>query len=95
MENNLKLIFADCYQCGAYKTWFESQQALAQAKEMNIEPVPFYVDGSAEYIRLAIKQGVNMPFFTDGTKCSKNVEDFVEVKKTKKRVKKAAKKDES
>lgn len=99
MASSLKLIFADCYQCGAYGTWYESQQAVAVANEFEIETMPFYVDGAAEYIRLAIQQGVNMPFFTDGVKCSKNVEDFVVVetkkKTSRKRVKKVEEADES
>lgn len=98
MASNLKLVYADCYECGAYATWYESQQAAAVASEYEIEPIPFYTDGAADYIRLAIAQGVNMPFFTDGTKCSKNVEDFIEKTKkktTRKRVKKAEGNDES
>jgi hypothetical protein len=100
MAESLKLIFADCFACGMRKTWAEHQLAEAQANELNIEKVPFYADGAAEYIRLAIKQGVNMPFFSDGKKCSKNVADFIEVeapkKKTvKRRVKKVEAKDES
>lgn len=102
MAGNLKLIFADCFACGMRKTWAEHQMAEAQANELNIEKVPFYADGAAEYIRLAIKQGVNMPFFSDGKKCSKNVEDFIEKaeqkpnkKTTKRRVKKVEAKDES
>lgn len=77
MASSLKLIFADCFACGMRKTWAENQLAEAQANEIGIEKVPFYADGAAEYIRLAIKQGVNMPFFTDGVKVSKNVADFI------------------
>ena len=94
MANNLKLVFADCYECGAYATWYESQQAVAVANEYEIEAIPFYTDGAAEYIRLAINQGVNMPFFTDGEKCSKNVEDFIEKKTTKKSSKRRVKNTE-
>lgn len=99
MANNLKLIFADCFACGMRKTWAENQLAEAQANEIGIEKMPFYADGAAEYIRLAIEQGVNMPFFTDGVKVSKNVSDFIEKeepkKKTKRRVKKVEAEDES
>lgn len=99
MASSLKLIFADCFACGMRKTWAENQLAEAQANEIGIEKVPFYADGAAEYIRLAIQQGVNMPFFTDGVKVSKNVADFIEKeepkKKTKRRVKKVEAEDES
>lgn len=99
MANNLKLIFADCFACGMRKTWAENQLAEAQANEIGIEKIPFYADGAAEYIRLGIEQGVNMPFFTDGVKVSKNVADFIvkeePKKKTKRRVKKVEAKDES
>lgn len=77
MANNLKLIFADCFACGMRKEWAMHQLAEAQANELEIEKMPFYADGAADYIRLAIQQGVNMPFFTDGVKVSKNVADFI------------------
>lgn len=97
----LVLIFADCFACGMRKEWAEHQLAEAQANDFEIEKLPFYADGAADYIRLAIKQGVNMPFFSDGKKVSKNVADFIEKveqkpnKKTKRRVKKEEAKDES
>lgn len=99
--SKLVLIFADCFACGMRKEWAEHQLAEAQANSLEIEKLPFYADGAADYIRLAIKQGVNMPFFSDGVKVSKNVEDFIEKveqkpnKKTKRRVKKDEAKDES
>lgn len=77
MANSLKLIFADCFACGMRKEWAMHQLAEAQANELEIEKVPFYADGAADYIRLAIQHGVNMPFFTDGAKVSKNVADFI------------------
>ena len=95
MAGSLKLIFADCFACGMRKTWAEHQMAEAQANELNIEKIPFYADGAAEYIRLAIKQGVNMPFFTDGEKVSKNVADFIKVEKPKKTSRKRVKKVEA
>lgn len=100
MAGSLKLIFADCFACGMRKTWAEHQLAEAQANELNIEKVPFYADGAAEAIRAAIQQGVNMPFFYDGEKCSKDVADFIKVeapkkKTTKRRVKKVEAEDES
>ena len=97
----LVLIFADCFACGMRKEWAEHQLAEAQANDLEIEKLPFYADGAADYIRLAIKQGVNMPFFSDGKKVSKSVADFIEKveqkpnKKTKRRVKKVEAKDES
>ena len=104
MANSLKLIFADCFACGMRKEWAEHQLAEAQANELEIEKMPFYADGAADYIRLAIQQGVNMPFFTDGVKVSKNVADFIKAeepvekapkKTTKRRVKKVEAEDES
>ena len=103
MANSLKLIFADCFACGMRKEWAEHQLAEAQANELEIEKMPFYADGAADYIRLAIQQGVNMPFFTDGAKVSKNVADFINAeepvkeapkKTTKRRVKKVEEEDE-
>lgn len=95
MAGKLKLIFADCFACGMRKTWAEHQMAEAQANELEIEKLPFYADGAADYIRLAIKSGVNMPFFTDGEKCSRNVADFIEVKPKKKTTKRRVKKVEA
>lgn len=100
MANSLKLIFADCFACGMRKEWAEHQLAEAQANEIGIEKMPFYAEGAAEYIRMAIEQGVNMPFFTDGVIVSKNVADFIvkeepKKKTSKRRVKKDEKKDES
>lgn len=100
--SKLVLIFADCFACGMRKEWAEHQLAEAQANDLEIEKLPFYADGAADYIRLAIQQGVNMPFFSDGEKVSKNVADFIEKveqkpnkKTTKRRVKKEEAKDES
>lgn len=100
--SKLVLIFADCFACGMRKEWAEHQLAEAQANDFEIEKLPFYADGAADYIRLAIQQGVNMPFFSDGKKVSKNVADFIEKdeqkpnkKTTKRRVKKVEAKDES
>ena len=101
MAGTLKLIFADCFACGMRKTWAENQLAEAQANDFEIEKVPFYADGAAEAIRKGIEQGVNIPFFYDGEKCSKNVADFVvkeepkKKKTTKRRVKKVEAVDES
>lgn len=99
MAGSLKLIFADCFACGMRKEWAEHQMAEAEANKLEIEKVPFYAQGAAEYINLAIEAGVNMPFFTDGEKVSKSVADFVEAPKKKssrKRVKKVETKvDES
>lgn len=101
MASSLKLIFADCFACGMRKEWAEHQMAEAEANKLDIEKVPFYAQGAAEYINLAIEAGVNMPFFTDGKKVSKSVADFVETeapkkKSSRKRVKKVeAKVDES
>lgn len=100
--SKLVLIFADCFACGMRKDWAEHQLAEAQANDFEIEKLPFYADGAADYIRLAIQQGVNMPFFSDGKKVSRNVADFIEKaeqkpnkKTTKRRVKKEEAKDES
>lgn len=100
--SKLVLIFADCFACGMRKEWAEHQLAEAQANDFEIEKLPFYADGAADYIRLAIQQGVNMPFFSDGEKVSRNIEDFIEKveqkpnkKTTKRRVKKEEAKDES
>lgn len=100
MAGSLKLIFADCFACGMRKTWADHQLAEAQANEFEVEKIPFYADGAAEAIRKAIEQGVNMPFFYDGEKCSKNIADFIEVEKpkkktTKRRVKKVEAENES
>lgn len=95
MAGELKLIYADCFACGMRKTWAENQLAEAQANELEVEKVPFYADGAAEAIRAGIEQGVNIPFFWDGKKCSRNVADFIKKKTTKRRVKKVEAKDES
>lgn len=97
MAGSLKLIFADCFACGMRKTWAENQLAEAQANDLEIEKMPFYADGAAEAIRKGIEQGVNIPFFFDGEKCSKNVAGFIvkEAPKKKKTSKKRVKKVEA
>lgn len=74
---SIKLVFADCFECGMRKTWAENQKAIAEANKLDIVKIPFYVDEASELIRLALKQQVRLPFFTDGVKCSQNVEDFI------------------
>ena len=76
--NSIKLVFADCFECGMRKTWAENQKAVAVANKLDIVKIPFYADGASELIRLALQQQVKLPFFTDGVKCSKNLEDFVQ-----------------
>lgn len=75
---SIKLIFADCFECGMRKTWAENQKAIAEANKLDIIKIPFYADEASELIRLALKQQVRLPFFTDGEKCSQNIEDFLE-----------------
>lgn len=75
---SIKLVFADCFECGMRKTWAENQKAVAEANKLDIVKIPFYVDEASELIRLALKQQVRLPFFTDGEKCSQNIEDFIE-----------------
>lgn len=96
---SIKLVFADCFECGMRKTWAENQKAVAEANKLDIVKIPFYVDEASELIRKALKQQVRLPFFTDGEKCSQNIEDFIEKDeeqpKTTKRSRKKAEKVET
>lgn len=96
---SIKLVFADCFECGMRKTWAENQKAVAEANKLNIVKIPFYVDEASELIRKALQQQVRLPFFTDGEKCSQNIEDFIkkeeEQPKTTKRSRKKAEKVET
>lgn len=96
---SIKLVFADCFECGMRKTWAENQKAVAEANKLDIVKIPFYVDEASELIRKALKQQVRLPFFTDGEKCSQNIEDFIEKEeeqpKTTKRSRKKAQKVET
>lgn len=96
---SIKLVFADCFECGMRKTWAENQKAVAEANKLDIVKIPFYVDEASELIRKALKQQVRLPFFTDGEKCSQNIEDFIEKEeeqpKTTKRSRKKAEKVET
>lgn len=96
---SIKLVFADCFECGMRKTWAENQKAVAEANKLDIVKIPFYVDEASELIRKALQQQVRLPFFTDGEKCSQNIEDFInkeeEQPKTTKRSRKKAEKVET
>lgn len=96
---SIKLVFADCFECGMRKTWAENQKAVAEANKLDIVKIPFYVDEASELIRKALQQQVRLPFFTDGEKCSQSIEDFIkkdeEQPKTTKRSRKKAEKVET
>ncbi len=73
----LFVIFQDCWRRGCNEAWANEQIAVAEKHKIQIVPVRFYQGGADTVIREAHKHGVEMPFFTDGRKYSRQISDFV------------------
>lgn len=92
MSKQIKLVYQDCPMCGARKSWGEEQTKFANDYGFEIVKTPFFKWGAADLIFEATRQGMSLPFFTDGVKFSKDLKDFAEektievktIKKTKK-----------
>lgn len=93
MHKIISLVYQDCPDCGSRKEWADDQHAIAAKNGFRIEKLSFVMPESKD-LMLAAKNkfGIkSMPFFTDGKKFSKTLEDFVEKPKAKKAKKKSAK----
>lgn len=94
MSKDIKFIYQDCGMCGSRKDWGEQQKQVARANGINIIMTPFFTNGCEGLMWKAVEAGIDSyPFYTDGKKFSKNIEDFIE--KTKKSRKKTKKVKES
>lgn len=89
MAKKIALVFQDCPMCGARKGWGEAQLKIADKHGFEIVETPFFATGAKEWIWEAAKAGMTLPFYTDGKKFSKNLEDFVvKPRKTRRKIKK-------
>lgn len=82
MRRKILLIYQDCTDCGAIKDWAERQRILAEKYHFKIEKMQFTSAEleKSELHKKAFASGKvkSYPFFTDGKKFSKTLEDFVE-----------------
>lgn len=88
MAKQVMLVYQDCPMCGARKGWGEEQTKIANTHGIEIIKFPFFKSGAKEWIWDAAKSGVTLPFFTDGKKFSKKLEDFIEKPKRTRRIRK-------
>lgn len=89
----LSLVYQDCPMCGARKGWGEEQTQIADTHGFEIVKVSFVTEKGREYCAEALQKGIKtFPFFTDGEKYGKSVEDFIEIEPKEKKVKGKSKK---
>lgn len=78
MSKEIKLIYQDCVACNGRESWAEQQYKLARHYGFAIKRTPHTATGAAGLIRQARQHGVMaLAFFTDGTKFSTDLMDFV------------------
>lgn len=89
-KSEIMLVYMDCPDCGSRKEWADRQYAIADKNNFHIRKVSFVMKESRGLMLSAKnKFGINsMPFFTDGRKFSKTLEDFVEKPKRAKKSRK-------
>lgn len=82
MSKEIQLIYQDCVRCGDRIDWADRQFALAAELGFAIKRTPHTAIGAKGLIRQARLHGVTaLAFFTDGTKFSTELIDFVPKKK--------------
>lgn len=82
MSKEIQLVYQDCVRCGDRVDWADQQYALAKHYGFAIKRVPHTAIGAKGLIRQARLHGVKaLAFFTDGTKFSTDLIDFVPKKK--------------
>lgn len=89
-KSEIMLVYIDCPDCASRKDWADRQYAIADKNNLHIRKVSFVMP-EAKGLMLTAKNkfGINsMPFFTDGKKFSKTLEDFVEKSKAAKKSRK-------
>lgn len=97
MTKDVRYIYQDCAMCGARKGWGDQQKAVAKANGINIIMTPFFTPGAEGLMWKAVEAGIDSyPFYTDGTKFSKDINDFIEKpKKSRKKTKKIKETEEN
>lgn len=84
-KKEIMLVYQDCPMCGSREDWGKKQTEIANRHHFKIIETPFYKTGVAGLIMRAIQAGCNhLPFFTDGSKFSYSLDDFVDKKPVKK-----------
>lgn len=89
MPKEVKYIYQDCAMCGSRAGWAKQQYQIAHRYGLTIKKTPFFTPGADGLMWKAVESGIkSYPFYTDGVKFSKNIEDFVEKPKTKRKYRK-------
>ena len=79
MVKTIYWVYQDCPMCGQKKNWAEKQLHIAGKHNFEIVKTSFATEKGRHLIRLAfeMKKLESLPFFTDGKKFSRNIEDFI------------------
>lgn len=89
MNKELICVYQDCPLCGRKG---RKLGKLFTEKKLNVRKVGFATDEGRDLCFKAIQNRIcKMPFFTDGTKFSNNINDFIETKTWQNRAKKLGK----
>lgn len=89
MSKELVVVYQDCPTCGNRKKWGEKTIEVAKNSGLDIRFISFATEEGQRLCKEAIYAGVGkLPFITNGSKFSDNIEDFVKVEKKKKVAKK-------
>lgn len=92
MMKEVQLVYQDCPDCGPREKWAAAQYEIAAKNHFQIVKMSFVMPGAKDLMLKAKKSGIrSMPFFTDGKKFSKTLEDFIEKPKAAKKLKKKTK----
>lgn len=84
MAKAIYLVYQDCPMCGQKKNWTKRQIEVANTQGFEIVKTSFATEQGRKFIWQALKehQLKGLPFFTDGKKFSKKIEDFIPKKRT-------------
>ncbi|MCM1218199.1 MAG: hypothetical protein NC548_27250 [Lachnospiraceae bacterium] len=85
MTKTVFLVYQDCYKHGVCEEWYKQQKKAAKDSHIKISPLPYSYSGAKEIILDAAEQGITLPFFAEGKKYSKNIQDFIKPKKSAKK----------
>lgn len=93
----LKCVYQDCPTCGNRKNWGEKTIRIAKESGLEIKFISFASPEGANLCKQAIYAGIGkLPFITDGTKFSEDINDFVKKQEApKKRRTRKVKKEEA
>jgi len=78
MAKTIYWVYQDCPMCGQKKKWAEQQLEIADARGFEIIKTSFATEKGRKLIWQALTEHKikGLPFFTDGKKFSKKMEDF-------------------